>query len=147
MSRSGFTFIETLTVLVIVTTILSLGTPTFRRWLGRESVRAARHELSTHLARTRAAAVQRGCRAVLHLDDTYSRVWVTSCRVQGLGIDTVGSVDDLAERFGVALDVDGDSIVFTPQGIAYGTSWLTVNISNGSFSKGIEISPLGNALW
>ena len=147
MTRSGFTLAEALVALVIVGVLFAFGMPRFSDWLVRESVRAARREVTTQVARARAMAVHRGCPAVLHLDDQTGRVWVTACRIQGAGTETAGTVDDLAERFGASFEADGDSMLFTPQGLALATSSLFLTFSKGEYSGSLEITPVGRPVW
>jgi Tfp pilus assembly protein FimT len=127
--------------------VSALGIPRFHEWMGRENVRQARREVTVHLAGARSVGAQRGCDAVFHLDDTSNRVWVTACQVQGGGIDTVGMINDLAQRYGVSFETDGDSIEFTPQGLAFGSSWTTVRFTKAGYEVMLEISPVGKAEW
>lgn len=147
MSRSGFTLTELVVVLVIIGVLFAFGMPRFSDWLVRESMRSARREVTTQLARVRAMAVHRGCPAVLHLDDRTSRVWVTACRVQGTGTETVGTIDSLLDRFGVSFQADGDSVLFTPQGLALNTSSIFLTFSKGEYSGSLEITPVGRPVW
>src|SRR5207249_9066797 len=66
MRRLGFTTIELLIVIVLIGVIVTIGFPRIRRTLDKTNVRSARVYLSTAVATARAAAVQRGCRAVVH---------------------------------------------------------------------------------
>ncbi|MCZ6917226.1 MAG: prepilin-type N-terminal cleavage/methylation domain-containing protein [Gemmatimonadetes bacterium] len=147
MTRSGFTLLEVITSIVIMGILSALGLPRFQEWMGREKVRQARREVTVHLAGARAVGAHRGCNAVLHLDDTSDRVWVTACQVQGGGIDTVGMVNSIAERYGVSFETDGDSIQFTPQGLSFGSSWITVKFTKDGYEATLEISPVGKAEW
>ena len=147
MTRSGFTLLEVITSIVIMGILSALGIPRFQDWMGRENVRQARREVTVHLAGARSVGAHRGCDAVFHLDDTSDRVWVTACQVQGGGIDTVGMINNLAQRYGVSFVTDGDSIQFTPQGLAFGSSWITVTFSKAGYDAVLEISPVGKAEW
>ncbi len=147
MSRSGFTLTELVVVLGIIGVLFAFGMPRFSDWLVRESVRSARRQVTTQLARVRALSVHRGCPAVLHLDDRTSRVWVTACRVQGTGTETVGTIDSLLDRFGASFQADGDSVLFTPQGLALNTSSIFLTFSKGEYSSSLEITPVGRPVW
>ena len=143
----GFTLLEILTALVIVGVVMAVAAPRFREMVTHENVRQARANVTTRLASARSIAVQRGCEAVLHFDQTSSRVWVTTCRTQGGGKDTLGSIENLSSRFGVVFRSTGDSILFTPQGIAYSASWITLTFSKEGYEAVLEIPPVGRARW
>jgi prepilin-type N-terminal cleavage/methylation domain-containing protein len=145
--KRGFTLLEILTALVIMGVVMGLGVPKFRDWLIHENVRHARVNVTVRLAGARSIAVQRGCEAVLHIDPTSSRLWTTACRVQGGGMDTVGLIENMSSRFGVVFSATGDSVVFTPQGIAFGAAWITMTFSKAGYDAVLEISPLGRPQW
>jgi len=147
MSWRGFTLIETLIALVIMGVLLALGLPRVGEWARRESVRGARRQVITYLAQARAAAIHRGCGSVLHLDPSGARVWVTACALQGGATDTVGGVDDLVNRYGVSFQSDGDSLTFTPQGLAFATASIRVAFRRGADSALLTITPTGRPVW
>ena len=143
----GFTLLEVLTVMVIVGVVTALGAPRFKEWLSHENVRQARVSVTTQLAGARSIAVQRGCESVLHIDAAASRVWVTACKVAGAGKDTIGTIDNIASRYGVVFTSTGDSILFTPQGIAFSAAWIAMTFSKEGYDAILEISPLGRSQW
>ncbi len=143
----GFTLLEVLTTMVIMGIVMALGAPRFRDWMNHESVRTARVNVTTHLAGARSIAVQRGCESVLHIDAVASRVWVTVCKLAGPGKDTIGVIDNLSSRYGVVFSSTGDSIRYTPQGIAYSAAWITMTFSKAGYDQILEISPLGRPQW
>jgi len=147
VSRSGFTLIEMLVVIVIISALLTLAMPKVKTYVLHETVRSARREVTTHLARGRATAVFRGCRAVLHLDEATSRVWITACSIEGTGTDTVGSVDNFQNHFGVAFTSDGDSVLFTPQGIAMASSSIAMTFTKNGWTENLAITPVGRPVW
>jgi prepilin-type N-terminal cleavage/methylation domain-containing protein len=147
VSRSGFTLVEAVIVIVIMGVVLTFAIPRVKDYLLHESVRSARRTMTTHLARSRATAVHRGCRAVLHMDAVSSRVWVTACPVRGNGLDTVGTIDDFASHFGVAFSSDGDSVLFTPQGVALASTSIAMEFSKDGYSDSLLITPVGRPVW
>ncbi len=147
MSRSGFTLVESVIAIVVIGVLVAVGMPSFREWLLREDVRSARRQITTHLARGRATAVYRGCSAVLHIDDSAHRVWITSCPLQGAGLDTVGNIDRFLDHFGVAFTTDGDSVLFTPQGVALATASISMTFSKAGYSNSLLITPVGRPVW
>jgi len=144
----GFTVIELVIAITMVGIISMVAIPRVKEGMVRESVRNARRAVTMQLARARAVATSRGCRAALHIaTGAQDRVWVTSCPIAGTGTDTVGSVEDLTHRFGVDVAASGDSITFSPNGIAMGTAWTVLKFARSSYLDTLEISPIGRALW
>ena len=143
----GFTLLEVLVAMVIMGVVMALGAPRFREWLTHENVRQARVNVTTQLAGARSIAVTRGCEAVLHIDAAASRVWVTACKLAGAGKDTIGTINNLSSRYGVVFSSTGDSILFTPQGIAFNAAWIMMTFSKEGYDAVLEISPLGRSKW
>jgi prepilin-type N-terminal cleavage/methylation domain-containing protein len=123
MNRSGFTTIEMAIVVIIVGIIAMFGFPKIRTALDKTNVRSARVSISSFAAEARAAAAQRGCRAVIHfLSGATSRAWVTACPRQqpgaGSTVDTVAMIDDVAARFSVQMTITRDSVQYDPRGLS-----------------------------
>src|SRR5213594_1298758 len=103
MRRSGFTTIEMVIVVVLIGIIAMIGFPTISKTLDKTNVGTAR-----------AAAIQRGCRSVLHF--TGNTVWVTTaCPTT---VDTVSGVQDLYARFKVTMSASRDSVQYDPRGLS-----------------------------
>jgi prepilin-type N-terminal cleavage/methylation domain-containing protein len=122
MNRSGFTAIEMVIVVIIVGVIAMIGFPKIRTALDKTNVRSARVSVTSFAAEARAAAAQRGCRAVIHfVSGATSRAWVTACprNAPGAGtVDTVAMIDDVDARFGVAMTFTRDSVQYDPRGLS-----------------------------
>jgi prepilin-type N-terminal cleavage/methylation domain-containing protein len=121
MGRSGFTTIEMLMVVILIGIVATLGFPRIKTAMQKANVRSARAFLGGSVATARAAAVQRGCRAVVHFTSGASgKVWVTACPRTKAGAGTVDSLDGvelLASRYGVTLTATRDSVQFDPRGL------------------------------
>jgi prepilin-type N-terminal cleavage/methylation domain-containing protein len=147
-NQSGFSLIEMVIVVTMIASLTAMAFPQARETLIKESVRGARRVVATQLARARGTAANRGCRAVFHLvGGSDPRVWVTSCPLTGGGVDTVGTVEHLADRFSVDLATTGDSIVFSPNGIGAAPSWTSIAIKRSEAKDTLSISPIGRAAW
>src|SRR2546427_3990317 len=94
MNRRGFSAVELLIVIVIIGVVAMMTFPKIRTALDKTSVRSARVSINTFAAEARAAAAQRGCKAVLHFaGGASSQAWGTACpRLQ----PGAGTVDNLA---------------------------------------------------
>jgi prepilin-type N-terminal cleavage/methylation domain-containing protein len=144
----GYTLFELLVVLTIIGALAALAIPHVKGPMIRESVRSARRALVTHLAMARGAAASRACRSVVHVvDGADARSWVTTCTTGGGGIDTVGAVQHLSDRFGVSIVCSVDSITFAPNGLAIGAGWANVGFDRSGYSDSLAVSPLGKAYW
>jgi hypothetical protein len=71
---------------------------------------------------------------------------VTVCKTSGPGIDTLGSVDDLKERYGVTVSATRDSIQFDPRGLSLGNQSGTVVVSNAVAADTIVVNAVGRVV-
>jgi prepilin-type N-terminal cleavage/methylation domain-containing protein len=132
MRRSGFTIIELLIVIVIIGTVTAFGLPRMNDAVRNESVRSARREVTTQLARAKATAVQRACRSALQIREASGRVWVEACKTTGAGRDTVGAMSNLASKYGVTISTTADSLVFAPNSIGLAPATITMTFTRGT---------------
>ena len=97
MNRAGFTLVETLIAMAIIASVTAMAFPKVKDSVLKEAARGARRAVTTEVTRARAAAATRGCPSVLHFQGgSDSRVWVTSCVMNGAAVDTIGSVESLS---------------------------------------------------
>ena len=149
MKRSGFTIMEMVIVVVLIGIIAAIGFPKIRRSLDKVNVRSARATMSTLAATARAAAVQRGCTAVIHFVATNATVWVTTnCAAK---VDTVSGIQRLGTRFKVTMVPSRDSLRFDPRGLSLDNlgSTSTVIRFTGSVGSNVDstvINPLGKVV-
>lgn len=142
MRKRGFTFIEILIVMVIIGVIASFGVPRIRDAILKTNIHSARVGFSLLAVKARQAAISRGCRGVLHVTQgTSGKVWVTVCKLTATGnvgtaVDTLGSVEQLASRYGVSIASTVDSVQYDPRGISIGYTQAIVRFtSTGTSSK------------
>ena len=114
MRRSGFTMLELMIVIVIVGVLALVGFPKIKDAIQKTNVRSARVAAGTYVATARAAAIQRGCRSVLHF--TVNTVWVTTACPTS--VDTISGVQDLYVRFKVTMSASRDSVQYDPRGLS-----------------------------
>ncbi|MBI1967766.1 MAG: GspH/FimT family pseudopilin [Gemmatimonadetes bacterium] len=147
MRRDGFTFVEILIVMIIIGVIAALGIPRIRDAIEKQNVRSTRAALGILVAKARAVAVDRGCRSTLYVTSgTNGRAWVAACRTGGPGRDTIGGVEQLAERFGVTITAGRDSIAFDPRGLAAQFQTTVIHFQSGGIRDSVVINPLGKVV-
>jgi prepilin-type N-terminal cleavage/methylation domain-containing protein len=143
--NSGFTIIELLWVIVLMGLMAALGIPRIRDAVQKQNVRGARIAAVAHVVKARNAAVQRGCLATVHLRNS-GAVWVTACRTTGSGLDTLGGMDDLYERYGVRLSATRDSVQFDPRGLSLGNQSASIVVANALATDTIMINAVGRVV-
>jgi prepilin-type N-terminal cleavage/methylation domain-containing protein len=147
MRRAGFTIAEVLIVLVIMALITAMALPKLSTSAQKSNVRSSRVELSTMVAKARAAAVQRGCVDTLHVTTGASATaWITACKASLSGtvvLDTIGGVDLVGKRMGVSLSSSTTNYIFDPRGLLVGGSGGTIVITGSGFTDSIVINAIG----
>jgi len=110
------------------------------------NVRSARDALGTEAAIARSAAIQRGCRGVLHFTSgANATVWVTTqC---GAKVDTVAGVEKLSSRFNVTLTATRDSVQYDPRGLSLDNAVTLVRIDGkAGFKDSVQINSIGKVV-
>jgi len=145
--RNGFTLIEMLIVVVVMGMVAVMGFPRVRDAIRKQNVRSARLAVGTLAAKARALAVHRGCRAVLHFTAGSSgRIWVTVCQVNGTGVDTLGGVEYLAERFRVTLTPTRDSVQYDMRGLSLDNQATTIRLAGSGIQDSVVINSVGKVM-
>ena len=146
MRRSGFTTIEMVICVILIGIIASIGFPKIRTALDKSNVRSSRDALGTEAAIARAAAIQRGCRGVLHFGSgALSTVWVTTaCPTK---VDTVAGVERLGTRFNVTIAATRDSVQYDPRGLSMDNAVTVVRITGAAGNKdSVLINTIGKVV-
>jgi len=141
--RTGFTLIEMLMVIVVIGALLGVALPYFRTSTSKSAARGAGDAITSLNALARATAIERGRQASLVLATGSNSAVVVANRVTSTGVDTVGKVEDLYERFGVTVRTTRDTLKFSPRGIGLWTSTVTIVVSKGGFSDTLLASTGG----
>jgi len=148
MNRSGFTVIVMAIVVTLIGIIALIGFPKIRQSLDKANVRSARVAVGTMAATARAAAIQRGCPAVIHFSASNATVWVTTNCVTK--VDTVSGVQQLGPRFNVMLVATQDSLRFDPRGLSMdnlsGNTVIRFTGNSASNMDSTVISPIGKVI-
>ena len=142
-SCAGFTLIELIMVVVVASIMMGVAIPYLMRSSDRGGVTETTVAISTMHARAKLAAIQRGRVARLKMKASNNTMWVVATTASGTGLDTLGSVEDLYNRFGVTFTTTRDSLVFTPRGLGTESSGTTIIITKGTAADTITISAAG----
>lgn len=156
-NRRGFNLLELIVVMIVVGLVIAISAPRIKDGMAKINVRSAKVSMANYVARTRGSAVARGCRTVLHMTQgTTGRVWITSCKPGDVGravalspIDTVGTVDQLATRYGVDLYSSVDSLAFDRRGIATTFAFSTIRVTGVAYSSikdSLRVNPIGKVI-
>ena len=140
--RNGFTMIEMLMVIVVVSLLVLVTLPKFQDALGQNTLHGTRGRVMSRFAAARATAMTSGRVAYLHVHGNL--LYVTAKpRMAGAGDqDTVTPVENLYTLYGVSMTpVGADSVRIDPNGI--GGTAATVLLSKGGRVDTVHISKYG----
>jgi len=146
--RNGFTLVETLITVVLLGLIVLIGFPRMSAAMVASDLRSARTTMVNMVATARAMSAQSNRLTWIKFEGNTAHVLARPrLTVGGAGdADTVGSVQDLADLYGVAVVITGaDSIRFDPRGFGTGFVGTDVSIvlSRSGHSSTITIDGLG----
>jgi prepilin-type N-terminal cleavage/methylation domain-containing protein len=145
MDRRGFTFVEMMTVIILVGIIAAFGIPRLRGSLEKQNVRSGKAAIATLVATARSVAVQRGCPATLHMNT--DSVWVTACGVNPPAASvTVGTKKFVASTYGVTLSSTAPTIVYDPRGLSTLFQTTTVQVIGTTIQDSVVINQLGKVV-
>jgi prepilin-type N-terminal cleavage/methylation domain-containing protein len=138
LMQRGFTLLELIVVLMIISVVIALGVPRLQPALDRIATDGAARTLTTAVAVARSAAVLQSTRARLRIAADSLRVdregavgWEPYARWPGPG------------QAGVALAVSNAEIVFGPLGLGWGAANTRVELRRGSQVETVTLSRLG----
>ncbi|MGQ0714204.1 MAG: pilus assembly FimT family protein [Gemmatimonadaceae bacterium] len=110
-SRSGFTVVELITVVVIMGILALIAMPRFAETVRNSKVRSARNEIVAYFSRARAVAIQRGQRTDVRVAGSRMSV-VTMAN----GTEEMVVQRDLYEQHGVSLSASQGQFSYDPRG-------------------------------
>jgi prepilin-type N-terminal cleavage/methylation domain-containing protein len=116
VARKGFTLVEMLIVVVIIGGLTLFSIPKFAVLQERSKLTSARQEIEAALVTARAAAIQKGRVAKLHIAN--NKLSVTVIPVGGGVEQTVLPVMPLDSVYGITMTVTDTLIVFDVRGFA-----------------------------
>lgn len=147
--RSGFTLVETLIAVIIVSILSLMAFPRVNSAMSKSNLRSARTRVVNMLAAARAAATQ-GSRTAAYLKFNGNTAVVTASprRVAPIGAnteDTLGTVVNLNTTYGATLSTGITTITYDPRGLATGfsTGGQYIKVTKGSYADSIKVDQLG----
>jgi type IV fimbrial biogenesis protein FimT len=149
--RRGFTLIEMLVALVVVSLVLLIGLPKFTSAITAQNLRGSRTTVVNMLAKARAASTESN-RLTWVKVSTGGKAWIIARpRLVAAGTsdaDTLGLVEDLNKRYGITISTTGaDSVGFDPRGVAsLAASSVVFTVSKSGHSESITIDKLGRVV-
>lgn len=139
----GFTLIEIVIVIVIIGALMAIGFPYFRTATLKNELRGGGDALASLHAVAKQTSIQRGRTTRLVMNPSAGTAVVVATNQAGTGLDTIGRVENLHNRFGVSFTTTTNTLVFTPRGIGTEASGTTIILTKGAFADTITISAAG----
>jgi len=138
--RKGYTLLEQLVVMAVMTILLTIVAPRTLSALDRSAVRNARRQLISALSTARGSAQSRAERVSVAMDSTAGLLRILA------GADTL-LVRPLRSELGVAFAASRDTITYGASGRGYGATNSTIVLSRGSVAETVYVARLGRARW
>jgi prepilin-type N-terminal cleavage/methylation domain-containing protein len=142
--RRGFTLIETLLVIVIISILVLISYPKISSAMVKTNVRGARTMLANMFAKARTAATQTNRQTRLRFSG--NQVWIVASPrlLPGIGaVDTIGPVENLNTLYGVGVTSPVDSVIFDPRGLAAFGATSTFKVAKSGHTDSILVDGLG----
>jgi prepilin-type N-terminal cleavage/methylation domain-containing protein len=134
--KRGFTIIETTITLAIVALLSAIVLPRASGFLDAIKVRGAVTEIDALFSTARHAAIARAAQTSLEIDPAREMILVRA------GTDTLEK-RELGESQGVTLRATRTVVTYSPTGIGYGASNLTLIVARNLAADTIYVSRLG----
>jgi prepilin-type N-terminal cleavage/methylation domain-containing protein len=153
-TRSGYTLIELLIVMVIATILMSMAIPQFTRMLTTRNAQNARDDLVWMAVRAKAKAVERGQTYLLEINPNTERAWIVR-RNPTTAADTIQTVD-FSTEFKATISTSANTTItvcYSPRGFAFScagaaspSSDTDVTFTHGDKTATARIRPLGQVI-
>lgn len=146
-SRSGFTLIEVLMVVVLIGIMAGIGFPMMRDGLVKSDVKSARAQAMLLFAQGRASAQESGRAVTLDLSGNTALLTATPRLLAGAGtVDTLAGPINLMTTYKVAVAGNpSTSLSIDPRGFG-ASAGTTITFSRAGFSDSIVVSDFGRII-
>jgi prepilin-type N-terminal cleavage/methylation domain-containing protein len=135
-SRTAYTLLELLIVVTIIGLITGVAIPRTRYLIHAIAVRGAATDAASMLELARHIAMTRGQRISVDLDSAPARLTMRA------GNDTIRRRNENAMH-GVHFKATHSPVVYTPLGMGFGVSNLSLYITRGAAAETVAVSRLG----
>lgn len=135
-SRTGATLIEQTVILVLLGILLALAFRGFSAMLDGLAVRASARDVRDVFASAREHAIASGVRTAVQVEPAIAQL------VAYAGTDTV-SIRPIGQLHGVTLLSSRDSMAYSPSGLGYGASNLSIVLVRRNSADTVTVSRLG----
>ena len=132
----GFTIVETTIVLAVTAALLAITLPRAARFVDRIEVRGAVSEIESLFSLARHVAIARGAQVTLDIDPANRTISIWA------GAELVRT-REVGLAHGVQLTSNRPSVTYSPIGVGYGASNLTMVVSRNRATDTIVVSRLG----
>ncbi|HSE67186.1 MAG TPA: type II secretion system protein [Gemmatimonadales bacterium] len=134
ISRGGFTLIETLVVIVMISIILTIGFPSLNRARVKSDIRSARNQAVALYYTARSSAVMTGRVTTLTFNGNRAVITATPRLSPSVGstADTIGNVENLGVVYGVTISASpGNAVTVDPRGLGSSVATTVYFTRNG----------------
>ncbi len=143
--RRGFTLIEALIVMVIITLTGFIVVPKVSAGLTSGNVLAGRAKLVSLYGRARSEAMQSGRTAILVINGNNAYIVARPRSLAGNGtLDTISRVESMYSQYKLTLSATTDSVRVGPSGV--GLNGGTIIVSKSGKADTVTISQFGQVL-
>ena len=139
--RAGFTLVETLLVVVVISLCGLIAMPKFQDAVATNNLLAARAKVMSLYSTARATSAGSGRVTWLHL--TGNNAYVTAVLAGG-ALDTITPVQSMSGLYGVSVVSTEDSVMINQSGI--GRTAAEIRILKGARVDTIQISSYGRVM-
>jgi prepilin-type N-terminal cleavage/methylation domain-containing protein len=147
--RGGFTLVETMLAVVIVSILSLVAYPKLRSSMIKSNLRGARTQVANMLTAARSAAAQGGRSTWLIFNGNVARIEASPRRkVGGSGTrDTVGTLINLNTVYGATVSLSGGNtqVAYDPRGLATGMVGgnVKISLSKNGYTDSVYVDMLG----
>jgi len=143
--RDGFTLVEALIVVVVVSLTLAITLPKFNDAVAQSNLTNARSKVTSLYASARSSSASSGRATYVHFAGDRVYVTATPRRLPGAGTqDTLTPPEDVYTQYGVDVDSNQDSIRIDPAGLSRDSARIV--LTKGARADTVRISRFGRVL-